>query len=246
VVDNTVPSPYLCKPLQHGADIVIHSATKFIGGHGTSIGGLIVESGLFPWDNGNFPEMVDASDGYHGVRFYETFGDFAFTMKARMEYLRTLGPSLSPFNAFTFLQGLETLHVRIDRHCENTLAVAKYLESHPLVAWVNYPGLKQSKYYELAQKYLPKGASAVLTFGVKGGFPAAEKFIDNTQFLSHLANIGDAKTLIVHPASTTHRQLNEEQQSLAGVSPDMVRVSVGLELIDDILWDIDQALQKSA
>ncbi len=246
VVDNTVPSPYLCKPLQHGADIVIHSATKFIGGHGTSIGGLIVESGLFPWDNGNFPEMVDASDGYHGVRFYETFGDFAFTMKARMEYLRTLGPSLSPFNAFTFLQGLETLHVRMDRHCENTLAVAKYLESHPLVAWVNYPGLKQSKYYELAQKYLPKGASAVLTFGVKGGFPAAEKFIDNTQFLSHLANIGDAKTLIVHPASTTHRQLNEEQQSLAGVSPDMVRVSVGLELIDDILWDIDQALQKSA
>jgi len=230
VLDNTVPSPYLCKPMSFGADIVVHSATKFIGGHGTSIGGLIVESGKFPWDNGKFPEMVDASDGYHGVRFYETFGDFAFITKARMEYLRTLGPSMSPFNAFLFLQGMETLH---------------FLSDHPLVEWVNYPGLQSSKYYELAQKYMPNGASAVLTFGVKGGFEAAEKFIGAAHFLSHLANIGDAKSLIVHPASTTHRQLNEQQQLAAGVRPDMVRISVGLEAIDDILWDIDQSLQAS-
>jgi len=242
IVDNTVPSPFLCKPIEFGADIVLHSATKFIGGHGTSIGGLIVESGKFPWDNGKFPEMIDASDGYHGVRFYETFGDFAFTMKARMEYLRTLGPSLSPFNAFAFLQGLETLHVRMERHVENALKVATFLSEHKLVEWVNYPGLENNQYYALAKKYLPRGASAVLTFGVKGGFSAAEKFIDSAQFLSHLANIGDAKTLIVHPASTTHRQLNEAQQAAAGVKPDMVRVSVGLESIDDILWDIDQAL----
>ena len=246
VVDNTVPSPFLCKPIEFGADIVIHSATKFIGGHGTSIGGLIVESGKFPWDNGKFPEMVDASDGYHGVRFYETFGDFAFIMKARMEYLRTLGPSLSPFNAFAFLQGLETLHLRMERHVENAMKVATFLCEHKLVEWVNYPGLENNKYFALAQKYMPRGASAVLTFGVKGGFSSAEKFIDSAQFLSHLANIGDAKTLIVHPASTTHRQLNEEQQIAAGVTPDMVRVSVGLESIDDILWDIDQALARSA
>ncbi len=242
VVDNTVPSPVLCKPMQHGADIVIHSATKFIGGHGTSIGGILIESGKFPWDNGNFPSMVDASDGYHGVRFYETFGDFAFTMKARMEYLRTLGPSLSPFNAFSFLQGLETLPIRMERHCQNAMAVAIHLEQHPGVEWVNYPGLTSSRYHDLAKKYLPDGASAVLTFGVKGGISAGEKFIDNAQFMSHLANIGDAKTLIIHPASTTHRQLNETQQLAAGVRPDMVRVSVGIEHIDDILWDIDQAL----
>ena len=242
VVDNTVPSPVLCKPMQYGADIVIHSATKFIGGHGTSIGGILVESGKFPWDNGNFPSMVDASDGYHGVRFYETFGDFAFTMKARMEYLRTLGPSLSPFNAFSFLQGLETLPIRMERHCQNAMAVATHLEQHPGVEWVNYPGLTSSRYHDLAKKYLPHGASAVLTFGVKGGITAGEKFIDSAQFMSHLANIGDAKTLIIHPASTTHRQLNEEQQLAAGVRPDMIRVSVGIEHIDDILWDIDQAL----
>jgi len=242
ILDNTVPSPYLCKPIEHGADIVIHSATKFLGGHGTSIGGVLVESGKFQWDNGKFPEMVDPSDGYHGVRFYETFGDFAFTMKARMEYLRTLGPSLSPFNAFAFLQGIETLHVRMDRHCENALAVAQFLQQHSQVEWVNYPGLADNKYYDLAQTYMPRGASAILTFGVKGGFAAGEKFIDRANFLSHLANIGDAKTLIIHPASTTHRQLNEEQQQAAGVTPDMVRISVGLEHIDDILWDIDQAL----
>lgn len=242
VVDNTVPSPVLCKPMQYGADIVIHSATKFIGGHGTSIGGVLVESGKFPWDNGNFPSMVDASDGYHGVRFFETFGDFAFTMKARMEYLRTLGPSLSPFNSFNFLQGLETLPLRMERHCQNAMAVAEHLQQHAGVAWVNYPGLADNKYYELAKKYLPDGASAILTFGVKGGIAAGEKFIDSAQFMSHLANIGDAKTLIIHPASTTHRQLNEEQQLAAGVRPDMIRISVGIEHIDDILWDIDQSL----
>ena len=244
ILDNTVPSPYLCKPIEHGADIVIHSATKFLGGHGTSIGGVLVESGKFQWDNGKFPEMVDPSDGYHGVRFFETFGDFAFTMKARMEYLRTLGPSLSPFNAFAFLQGIETLHVRMDRHCENALAVAQFLQQHSKVEWVNYPGLADNKYFDLAQTYMPRGASAILTFGVKGGFAAGEKFIDSANFLSHLANIGDAKTLIIHPASTTHRQLNEEQQQAAGVTPDMVRISVGLEHIDDILWDIDQALMS--
>ena len=246
VVDNTVPSPMLCKPMEFGADIVIHSATKYIGGHGTSIGGVIVESGKFPWDNGNFPGMIEASDGYHGVRFYETFGDFAFIMKARMEYLRTLGPSMSPFNAYSFLQGLETLHLRMERHCENAMKVAKHLQIHPKVAWVNYPGLEDNKYYGLIQKYMPKGASGLLTFGVKGGTKAGEKFIESAQFMSHLANIGDAKTLIVHPASTTHRQLDEEQQIKAGVLPDMIRISVGIESIDDILWDIDQALDIAA
>lgn len=246
VVDNTVPSPMLCKPMEFGADIVIHSATKYIGGHGTSIGGVIVESGKFPWDNGNFPGMCDPSDGYHGVRFYETFGDFAFIMKARMEYLRTLGPSMSPFNAFSFLQGLETLHLRMERHCDNAFAVAKHLQNHPKVAWVNYPGLEDNRYYSLVQKYMPKGASGLLTFGVKGGTKAGEKFIESAEFMSHLANIGDAKTLIVHPASTTHRQLDEEQQIKAGVLPDMIRISVGIESIDDILWDIDQALEIAA
>lgn len=244
MVDNTVPSPMLCQPIRHGADIVIHSATKYIGGHGTSIGGLIIESGKFPWDNGKFPLMVDASDGYHGVRFYETFGDFAYTMKARMEYLRTLGPCMSPFNAFSFLQGLETLHVRMERHCENALAVAKHLQSHAKVAWVNYPGLEDNRYYSLAQKYLPKGCSSLLSFGVKGGVETGVKFIENVQFLSHLANIGDAKTLVIHPASTTHRQLNEAQQIAAGVGPDLVRLSVGIENVGDIIWDIDQSLAQ--
>ncbi len=244
MVDNTVPSPFLCQPIMHGADIVIHSATKFIGGHGVSIGGLIVESGKFPWDNGKFPRMVDASDGYHGVRFYETFGDFAYVTKARMEYLRTLGPSMSPFNAFTFLQGLETLPLRMERHSENALAVAEHLESHEKVAWVSYPGLSSSPYHDLAKRYMPRGSSAVLTFGLKGGLDAGVKFIENIQFMSHLANIGDAKTLVIHPASTTHRQLSEEQQIAAGVGPDLVRMSVGIEHINDILWDIDQALEQ--
>jgi O-acetylhomoserine (thiol)-lyase len=242
VIDNTFPSPYLCRPIEFGADIVLHSATKYIGGHGTTMGGVIVESGRFPWDNGNFPEMVEPSRGYHGVRFFETFGDFGYTMKARMETLRTFGPALSPFNAFLLLQGLETLHVRMQRHCENALAVAKFLGAHPSVSWVNYPGLRSSKYYALAQKYLPKGASAVMTFGIKGGQAAGVKFIEAAQFMSHLANVGDAKTLVIHPASTTHRQLSEEEQVKAGVTPDMIRLSIGIENIDDILWDIDQAL----
>ncbi len=246
VIDNTFASPYLCRPMEFGADIVVHSATKYIGGHGTTMGGVLVESGKFPWDNGNFPEMVEPSRGYHGVRFFETFGDFGYTMKARMETLRTLGAALSPFNAFMLLQGLETLHVRMDRHCANALAVAQFLEAHPRVSWVNYPGLKSSKYYALAQKYLPNGASAVMTFGIKGGAAAGVKFIEAAQFMSHLANVGDAKTLVIHPASTTHRQLSEEEQIKAGVTPDMIRLSIGIENIDDILWDISQALDAGA
>ena len=246
VVDNTIPSPYLCQPINWGADIVVHSATKFIGGHGTSIGGILVESGHFPWDNGNFPGMVEPSRGYHGVRFYETFGDFGFIMKARCETLRTLGPTISPFNSFLFLQGLETLHVRMDRHCDNTLAVAQFLHDHPAVNWVNYPSLPGDKYHDLGRKYLPKGASAVLTFGIKGGIDAGIKFIENVAFLSHLANIGDAKSLVIHPASTTHRQLSEEELIGAGVTPDMIRLSVGLETLDDILWDLDQALAAAS
>jgi O-acetylhomoserine (thiol)-lyase len=246
MVDNTVPSPYLCRPIEHGADIVVHSATKYIGGHGTTMGGVIVESGKFPWGNGTFPEMVEPSRGYHGVIFHETFGDFGYTMKVRMETLRVFGPTLSPFNAWLLLQGLETLHVRMDRHCENALAVAKFLQDHPQVSWVNYPGLPGNRYHELAQKYLPRGASGLLTFGVKGGARAGERFIEAAQFMSHLANIGDAKTLVIHPASTTHRQLSEEEQIKAGVAPDMIRISVGIETLDDILWDIDQALTAAA
>ena len=244
-VDNTFASPYLCRPFEHGAAIVVHSATKFLGGHGTTMGGVIVESGQFPWDNGNFPGMTEPSRGYHGVRFFETFGDFGFTAKCRMEGLRTFGPALSPFNAFLLLQGVETLSLRMDRHCANALAVAKYLEAHPSVAWVNYPGLTSSKYHALAQKYLPRGAGAVLSFGIKGGAAAGQKFIDSVQFLSHVANIGDAKTLVIHPASTTHRQMDEAQQIAAGVPPDLIRLSVGLETLDDILWDIGQSLAKA-
>lgn len=247
MVDNTVPSPYLCQPFRYGADIVIHSATKFIGGHGTSIGGLIIESGKFPYDNGKFPDMVEPSEGYHGVRFYETFGDFAYIMKARMEYLRTMGPCLSPFNSFNFLLGLETLHVRMQRHVENAMLVAQYLQQHDRVSWVNYPGLPDSEFYALGQKYMPKGCSSLLSFGLKGGseggMAAGIKFIEKLEILSHLANIGDAKTLVIHPASTTHRQLTEEQQIAAGVGPDLIRLSVGIEYVDDIIADIDQALE---
>ncbi len=246
MLDNTFPTPYLCQPFQWGADIVIHSATKFLGGHGTTIGGVIVESGKFPWDNGKFPGMTEPSDGYHGVRFYETFGDFGYTMRARLEQLRILGPSLSPMSSFLLLQGIETLAVRMDRHCDNALAVAKFLQAHPRVAWVRYPGLKNDPYYDLAQKYTPRGASAILSFGIKGGQAAGARFIESVQFLSHLANVGDAKTLVIHPASTTHRQMSEAQQIAAGVLPDMIRLSVGIETLADILWDIDQALSKAA
>jgi O-acetylhomoserine (thiol)-lyase len=245
VIDNTFATPYLCRPIEFGADIVVHSATKYIGGHGTAMGGIVVDSGKFPWGNGNFPGMTQPSRGYHGVIFHETFGDFGWIMKARMETLRTFGPALSPFNAFLLLQGLETLHLRMQRHCENALAVAKFLESHPAVTWIRYPGLESSRYYALAKKYLPKGASAIMTFGIMGGQAAGIKFIEAAHFLSHLANVGDAKTLVIHPASTTHRQLSEEEQIAAGVYPDMIRLSIGIETLDDILWDIDQALTKS-
>ncbi len=244
-IDNTFASPYLCRPFQWGAAVVIHSATKFIGGHGTTMGGVIVESGKFDWGNGKFASMTAPSEGYHGVRFYETFGDFGFTMKCRMEGMRTFGPALSPFNAFMLLQGVETLHLRMERHCSNTLHIAQFLSAHPKVAWVNYPGLPDNRNYQLAQKYMPKGAGAVLTFGIRGGAAAGQKFIESVEFLSHLANIGDAKTLVIHPASTTHRQLSEEQQMAAGVPPDLIRLAVGLESVNDIIWDIDQALAKT-
>lgn len=245
VIDNTFATPYLCRPIEWGADLVVHSATKFIGGHGTSIGGIIVDSGKFDWGNGKFPGITAPSKGYHGIRSYETFGDFAFIMKARVESLRDMGPALSPFNSFMFLQGLETLGLRMDRHVANTLAVAEYLNEHPAVSWVNYPMLPASPYYKLAQKYLPKGAGAIFTFGIKGGLAAGRKFIESVQLLSHLANVGDAKSLVIHPASTTHQQMSEEEQLAGGVTPDMVRISVGLEDIEDIQWDLAQALEKS-
>jgi O-acetylhomoserine (thiol)-lyase len=245
VVDNTLASPYLCNPLKWGADIVIHSATKFIGGHGTTMGGLIVESGRFDWNNGRFPDMTAPSRGYHGVNFAETFGDFAYTMKARMETLANLGPALSPFSAWMLLQGLETLHVRMERHVSNAQRVAEHLAAHPHVSWVNYPGLPSSRDHAMARKYLPKGAGSVFAFGIKGGADAGRRFIESAQFMSHLANVGDAKTLIIHPASTTHRVLDEGELQRAGVTPDMIRISVGIEEIDDILWDVDQALETA-
>ncbi|HWP35867.1 MAG TPA: O-acetylhomoserine aminocarboxypropyltransferase [Thermodesulfobacteriota bacterium] len=245
VVDNTFATPYLCRPIEWGADIVVHSATKFIGGHGTSIGGVIVDSGRFPWANGKFPGMTEPSPGYHGIRFAETFGDMAFIVKARVEALRDFGPALSPFNAFLFLQGLETLPLRMRRHCDNAQAVAEWLARHPKVAWVNYPALPGSPYKRLQEKYLPLGAGSVFAFGLKGGREAGRRFIEAVQLCSHLANVGDAKTLVIHPASTTHSQLSEEALAAAGVSPDMVRISVGLEDLDDILWDLEQAIEAA-
>ncbi len=245
VVDNTVPSPYLCNPIAFGADIVVHSATKYLAGHGTTLGGVMVESGRFPWDNGKFPGMTEPSPGYHGVKFYETFGDFGFSMRARMETLRVWGATLSPMSAWQILQGVETLPLRMERHCSNALAVAKFLQQHPRVSWVSYPGLPEHAQHALTMRQM-KGASGLLAFGVKGGLDAGVRFIEAAQFMSHLANIGDTRTLIIHPASTTHRQLDEAQQIAAGVLPDMVRISVGLEHIDDILWDIDQALAQAS
>ncbi len=247
IVDNTVPSPFLCNPIRHGADIVVHSATKYLGGHGTTLGGVLVESGKFPWDNGKFPGMTEPSPGYHGVKFYETFGDFGFTMRARLEVLRVYGSTLSPFSAWQILQGTESLHVRMERHCTNTRKVAEFLKNHPRVSWVNYPGLPDHPQHDLVKKQMrvvdgAPGASGLLAFGVKGGMEAGVRFIESAQFMSHLANIGDTRTLIIHPASTTHRQLDVQQQLDAGVLPDMVRMSVGIEHVDDILWDIDQAL----
>jgi len=244
IVDNTVPSPFLCNPIAHGADIVVHSATKYLGGHGTTLAGVMVESGGFPWGNGKFPGMTQPSPGYHGVIFHETFGDFGFTMRARMETLRVYGAALSPMSAWQILQGIETLPLRMERHCSNALAVAEFLRADPRVGWVNYPGLSDHPQHALLQRQM-RGASGLLAFGVKGGPEAGVRFIEAAQFMSHLANIGDTRTLIIHPASTTHRQLDEAQQRSAGVLPDMVRMSVGLEHIDDILWDIDQALAKA-
>ena len=245
VIDNTVPSPFLCNPLAHGADIVVHSATKYLGGHGTTLGGVVVEGGKFRWDNGKFPGMTEPSPGYHGVKFYETFGDFGFSMRCRMESLRVFGAALSPMSAWQILQGVETLPLRMERHCSNALAVAKFLNSHPAVNWVNYPGLPNHPQHGLLTRQM-RGASGLLAFGVKGGVANGVKFIESAQFMSHLVNIGDTRTLISHPASTTHRQLDAAQQLAAGVPPDMVRISVGLEHIDDILWDIDQALAAAA
>lgn len=243
VVDNTVTTPYLLRPFSHGADIVVHSATKFIGGHGTSIGGIIVDSGNFDWvGSGRFPYFVAPDPAYHGLKFVETFGNLAFILRARVIGLRDMGAAMSPFNAWLFLQGLETLHLRMARHSENGLAVARYLEGHPCVTWVRYPGLASSPTYELVEKYLPRGQGALVGFGIEGGAPSAVKFIENLCLFSHLANIGDTKSLVIHPASTTHEQLSEEERLAAGVTPDFVRLSVGIEAIDDIIGDLDGAL----
>ncbi|WP_028401448.1 homocysteine synthase [Ectobacillus panaciterrae] len=245
IVDNTFPSPYLNRPIDHGADIVVHSATKFIGGHGTSIGGIIVDGGTFDWTNGKFPGLVEPDPSYHGISYTQALGNLAYIVKARVQLLRDIGAAVSPFNAFQFLQGLETLHLRLERHSQNALAVAKFLENHELVNWVNYPGLESSPYYQLAKKYLPKGQGALLTFGIKGGGEAGRKFIDSLELFSHLANVGDSKSLVIHPASTTHQQLTEEQQESTGVTPDMIRLSIGTETVDDLIYDLDQALKKS-
>jgi O-acetylhomoserine (thiol)-lyase len=245
MIDNTFASPYLCRPIEHGADIVVHSATKFIGGHGTSIGGVIVDGGKFPWDKGHYPHITEPAKHYHGVKFHETFGAIAYIIKCRVDGLRDFGASMAPLNSFLFIQGLETLPLRMQAHSNNGLAVAKYLEGHKAVTWVNYPGLASSPYRKLAKKYLPLGCGAILTFGIKGGMEAGKRFIESLKMFSHLANVGDAKSLVIHPASTTHRQLSEEELKAAGVSADMVRLSVGIEDIEDITWDLDQALVAS-
>jgi O-acetylhomoserine (thiol)-lyase len=243
IVDNTLPSPYLVNPLEHGADIVVHSATKFIGGHGTSIGGVIVDGGRFPWDNGNFPGFTEPDPSYHGLEIYPTLGELSFIMKARIQMLRDYGPALSPFNSFLFLQGLETLPLRMERHSQNAQAVAEFLQGHPKVNWVNYPGLPDHPTHELARKYhRPAYFGAILGFGIDGGLEAGKRFIDRLELHSLLANVGDAKSLVIHPASTTHSQLSVDEQKATGVTEDYVRLSVGLESIDDILYDLDQAL----
>lgn len=244
IVDNTVPSPYLLNPIQFGADIVIHSLTKYIGGNGTSLGGVIVDAGKFDWSSGKFPEFTEPSPGYHGLKYYDVLGAASFIAKARIEGLRDLGAALSPFNAFQILQSLETLEIRIKKHSENALALAQWLQEQDEVAWVNYPGLKNSEYYELAQKYLPKGQSGIVTFGLKGGYDAAKQLVNETELFSLLANIGDTKSLIIHPASTTHQQLTEEQQKTTGVTKDLIRLSVGLEDIEDLKEDLKNVFSK--
>lgn len=245
IVDNTFATPYLCRPIEFGADIVVHSATKFIGGHGTSIGGVIVDAGNFDWNNGKFPGLSQPDPSYHGVVYTEAVGSLAYIIKARVQLLRDIGAAVSPINSWLFIQGLETLHLRVERHVENALKVARFLENHELVSWVNYPGLESSQYYDLAQKYLPKGAGSIFTFGIKGGLEEGKKFINSLKLFSHVANVGDAKSLVIHPASTTHQQLTEEQQIGAGVSPDMIRLSIGIEAADDIIADLEQALKAS-
>ena len=243
IIDNTVATPILTRPIEHGADIVVNSATKFIGGHGTTIGGVIVDAGKFDWKaSGRFADFVEPDPSYHGLRYVEAFGPLAFILKARVQGLRDTGAALSPFSSFLFLQGLETLHLRMERHSQNALATAKHLGSHPGVDWVNYPGLPSSKYYARAQKYMPDGQSALVTFGIKGGYEAGKKLINSVKLFSHLANLGDSKSLIIHPASTTHAQLTVAEQADTGVTPDLVRLSVGTEDIRDILADLDQAL----
>ncbi|SHN64051.1 homocysteine synthase [Desulfitobacterium chlororespirans] len=247
IVDNTFGTPYLIRPFEFGADIVVHSATKFIGGHGTSIGGVIVDSGKFDWaGSGRFPGLTEPDASYHGLNYAEALGPAAYITKARVQLLRDTGAALSPFNSFLFLQGLETLSLRVERHVANTKKVVDFLSDHPQVAWVNYPSLKESKYYELAQKYLPKGAGSIFTFGIKGGIEAGKKFIDSLEIFSLLANVADAKSLVIHPASTTHAQLSEEDLVAAGVTPDMVRLSIGIEDAEDLIYDLEQALRKAA
>ncbi len=245
IVDNTVATPYLCRPIEYGADIVVHSATKFIGGHGTAIGGVIVDSGKFNWDNGKFQGLSEPDPSYHGVKFTESFGSLAYIIKARVQLLRDMGSCISPFNSFLLLQGLETLHVRMDRHCENAVKIAEYLKEHPLVEWVNYPGLEDSSAYSLAQKYLGGKAGGLLTFGIKGGLAAGRKFINSVELFSLLANIGDAKSLVIHPASTTHQQLTTEERRSTGVTDELIRLSIGIENIDDLIEDLNLGLTES-
>jgi O-acetylhomoserine (thiol)-lyase len=244
VIDNTMASPYLCRPIEHGADIVVHSATKFLGGHGTSIGGIIVDSGNFKWDE-KYPAITRPSPRYHGMVFSEVFGNLAYIIKVRVEGLRDFGPCISPFNSFLFIQGIETLKFRMEQHSRNALQVAQWLEKQPAISWVKYPGLPSSPYRALAEKYLPKGQGSIVTFGIKGGLEAGKKLINSAQLFSHLANLGDAKSLIIHPASTTHQQLSDSQQVEAGVTKDLVRISVGIEDVEDIIWDLEQAIAAS-
>lgn len=246
IVDNTFGTPYLIRPIEYGADIVVHSATKFIGGHGTSIGGVIVDSGKFDWEaSGKFPGLTQPDPSYHGLVYTKAFGAAAYIMKARAQLLRDTGACISPFNSFLLLMGLETLSLRVEKHVSNTRKIVEYLKSHPAVSWVNYPNLEGNKYYQLAQKYFPKGAGSIFTFGIKGDIDACKRFINSLEIFSHLANVADAKSLVIHPASTTHAQLSEEEQRAAGVTPDMIRISVGIEDVDDLIYDLEQALRKA-
>ena len=245
IVDNTFPTPYLCRPFEHGANIVVHSATKYIDGHATSVGGVIVDGGNFNWDNGKYPELTEPDSSYHGLRYVEKFGNLAYIIKARAQFNRDLGTCASPMNAWLFNLGMETLHLRMERHCDNALSLAQFLEQHPLVSWVNYPALSSHPSYELCRKYLPRGAAGVMTFGIKGGVEAGRKFMEACKLVALVVHVGDARSCVLHPASTTHRQLNEEQQRASGVTPDLIRLSVGIEHIDDIIADVDQALKTS-